>query len=63
MATQFVEGVMEFRKMYLSHIQDLFDSHPLFISALDKVSCIDPCRLLFSKASLCNISNNAVVLC
>jgi len=40
MATQFVEGVMEFRKMYLSRVEDLFNSHPLFITALDRVSLL-----------------------
>jgi len=39
MATQFVDGVIEFRKLYASYVQDLFDSHPLFLNALDTVSC------------------------
>jgi len=39
MATQFVEGVTEFRTMYLKRVQDLFGSHPMFTAALDKVSC------------------------
>ena len=38
MATQFVEGLTEFRALYLSHIQEVFESHPMFVAALDKVS-------------------------
>ena len=50
MAMQFVEGVMEFRKMYLSHVEDLFHSHPLFISALDRVSLLLCCFTLIHSA-------------